>query len=276
MSAATDVLRSICLHRYLSGEQVRRLHFADASSLRVTEVLSSRALCALELAELVESVPARGATRRGEKLWFATRSGLAVTGNGRTYVPSKEKALALQEHSLAVNEVGLAFVAAARARGDECGALSWEHEIPLSRSGSNLVVVDGVLSYVGRGLFADEPDALEGVTVMFELDQGSYPDAKLMEKLRMFAEVQASPRLWAERFAHGWPMLLVVVAGSERSSRARVGRAVKLWGGERLPVLFTTLADLRVSGPFAAIWRSPERGESLNWLGEEVCARLNS
>ena len=35
----------------------------------------------------------------------------------------------LREHTLAVNEVGLVFVSAARARGDECGPNDWDNEV---------------------------------------------------------------------------------------------------------------------------------------------------
>ena len=42
---------------------------------------------------------------------------------------SEQAAGPLQQHTLGVNDVGTAFVKAARARGDECDPFSWRHEI---------------------------------------------------------------------------------------------------------------------------------------------------
>ena len=270
MSTEAEVLRSVAHHRYLSGAQVRAIHFADASSPRVAEVQASRALNALRSAGLVESAGARGPSRRGEKIWFATRAGLQAAGVTRPYQPTKEKALALQEHSLAVNEVGLAFLEAARARGDDFGPLGWEHEIPLSRAGANLVVADALLSYVGRNLFAGDSGQY-GVTAIVELESGAHSDHQVVAKLQGFAQVQAQPALWASRFAHGWPTLLMVFASP--AGAAQIARVCTLWPGG-LPVLFATLADLRTRGPFAAIWRDRDRSEGLDWLGEPECSTL--
>lgn len=56
-------------------------------------------------------------------------------------------------HTLAVNDVGIAFVNAARERGDECGPLAWRHEIayPITarrnRRPGDIVIADALLTY---------------------------------------------------------------------------------------------------------------------------------
>jgi len=148
--ATDEVIASIGEHRVLSTAQVRAIHFSDRSARRSQQVLAY-----LERAGLIAYVEARRAPRR---LWFLTERGanlaLDAGGERRLKVLAPEQAAGpLRAHTLAVNEVGISFLRAARERGDEFGPLSWRHEVahPLNRGrgrARRMLIADAVLSYV--------------------------------------------------------------------------------------------------------------------------------
>ena len=93
-------------------------------------------------------------------LWFATEAGIdavAPPGRLRTARPpllDEQVRGVLSAHTLAVNEAAIAFLRAARERGEEFGPLSWRHEVahPL-RPGARgrrarAVIADALLTYL--------------------------------------------------------------------------------------------------------------------------------
>ncbi len=122
-------------------------------------------------ADLAESIPDRGEDRR-KVLDACQASG------------------PLQAHTLAVNEVGLAFLRAARERGDEFSAPSWRHEVahpigpaPGMRRGE-LLITDAVFAYL---LVAEHEVRFQ--YRFLELDRGTMPLDKLARKLARYARL---------------------------------------------------------------------------------------
>ncbi|HKG40362.1 MAG TPA: replication-relaxation family protein [Conexibacter sp.] len=115
-----EMLECVHQHRLLSTVQLHAL-YRDALSLRRTQ----RALAAMERIGWLESVRQPG----GMKLWFVTEQGAdAVESIGnraelrRKVIPREQAAGPLQQHTLAVNEVGVAFVRAERERSPDDSA----------------------------------------------------------------------------------------------------------------------------------------------------------
>ena len=125
-SVAALVLQGLGQHRLLSTRQVQVLHL-PAVSLRYTQ----RVLAELQRAGLAD----RAIAAHGKALWFPTAEGRLLL-RSRSRLESRgdhgspwQTDSVLREHTLALNDTGIAFVKAARARGDECDAFSWRHEI---------------------------------------------------------------------------------------------------------------------------------------------------
>ena len=138
----------------------------------------------------------------------------------------------------AVNDVGVAFVRAARERGDECGPESWRHEIahPISpargRRPAELAVADALLTYLQTG----EDGSLALHQRFIELDRGTArPAEQLAAKITRYtrlryytpaggsADEPAEP-LW-RNYYRSWPHLLIVLADQSRERmRLRIQR----------------------------------------------------
>src|ERR687886_1069814 len=106
-----DILASLYQHRLLSTTQVRTLHTPSTSRRWAQSVLAE-----MERNGYVSRV---STARSHEALWFLTEQGAEATeGAGvvrRAYRMTAERARGpLQAHTLAVNDVGIAFVEAAR------------------------------------------------------------------------------------------------------------------------------------------------------------------
>ena len=222
-------------------------------------------------AELAESIPDRLEDRR--KL-----------------LDPRQAAGPLQAHPLAVNEVGLCFLRAARERGDEFSPRSWRHEIahpigpaPGMRRGE-MLVADAVFSYL-----LGEQGAWRLEYRFVELDRGTLPSDRLAAKLARYARLyrfrprgqqkgtaEAEPA-WRARYPV-FPALLVVFADRPR---AALDRRLDLVAAlcrteldlERAPEVSISLClldDLRAKGPFAPIFTEPRRRDgTVNWLGED-------
>ncbi len=178
-------------------EQLRVLHTPDATAgwmRRVLRLLAERGL--------VDRV--RGPATRS--LWYLTELGAdTIEAAGtlaeprRRVTTSAQAAGPLRAHTIAVNDVGIAFVRAARKHGDECGPDSWRHEIahPISRSRgrrpAELVVADALLSYLQVG----EGGGLTLHQRFVELDRGTArPAEHLASKITRYARLRhyaASP-----------------------------------------------------------------------------------
>jgi hypothetical protein len=278
-AVAVAVLQSLYQHRLLSTGQVRAIHAPDATPRHVQALLAD-----LERRGLARH--ARG--RHGHKLWHLTPRGAdAAEASGELDVPRRlltpERAAGpLQAHTLAVNEVGIAFMRAARERGDEFGPLSWRHEVAhvagpaRGRRGVELVIADALLTY----LRADD----EGLSLEYrflELDRATLPLDRLAAKLARYARLERHVSKGARE--PGWrshyptfPGRLVVLADRPRQLLERHRDAalalcqadVELARAE-LSVSICLLDDLSERGPFDPIFaRADDRERALNWLGE--------
>lgn len=125
-SVAALVLQGLGQHRLLSTRQVHALHLPGVS-LRYTQ----RILAELQEAGLAE----RAHAAHGTALWSTTTEGRLLLrsknrpGSQNHHSKTLQTDGALRAHTLALNETGIAFVKAARTRGDECDAFSWRHEV---------------------------------------------------------------------------------------------------------------------------------------------------
>ena len=272
-----EVLQSLYVHRLLSTTQVHLLHAPNATRRWVQKVLAGLERDGYAARVTATRVRRGGTTVGGEALWFATDQGAeACEGSGvpsRPYRMTPERANGpLRAHTLAVNEVGLAFVATARRRGDDFDAWSWRHESAHrlgEREGrGEVVIADAVLDYTSH-----VDDAV--LCRFLELDRATMPLRELEAKLSAYA------RLWRFRPKTGgwpalypqWPKVLVVFCGRPAPVlERRIRSLLELVGAnpnlEELhepdsdfDIFMATLEDLHAHGPFSPVfWRpgSPE------------------
>lgn len=288
-SIAPAMLAGLYQHRLLTTTQLHAIYTPQSRprwTRRVLEGLKARGL--------VDRVQGPGTL----SLWFVTDAGAdAVETAGpraeqRRRVTTRAQAEGLlRAHTIAVNDVGIAFTNAARERADECGPDSWRHEIahPISagsaRKPPQLVVADALLTY----LQTTEDGALVLHQRFIELDRGTArPAEQLAAKITRYtrlryytpapalaAEMPAEP-LW-RRYYRSWPHLLIVLADqTERRIQQRIRRTLALYESDpgkdhrtAIPVSFVSLDDLATRGPFAPIFITPDQPDRLvNWLGE--------
>lgn len=287
--ASVAVLESLNQHRLLTTAQVHKLHMPDASRRWSQEQLAllrergfaaatrmSRRRLGWHLTELgadaVETIPSRAETRR-------------------KVIPPEQAAGPLQAHTIAVNDVGLAFVRAARERGDECGPFDWRHEIahslgpPPGRRTPEQLISDAVLSYQ-----LAEGDGKTSIVYRFiELDRATRSAFDLAQRVGRYARLYrrtvpaegpggGSVALWS-RLYPVFPTVLLVLAGRpkdrlevrRRTVLALLAQDPDLAETPEVEVSICLLDDLAERGPFAPICRTvadPER--PVDWLGEEV------
>ena len=261
-----DVLTSLYRHRILSTSQIRAIHAPEGTPRGVRKTLT-------RLAEggYVERVGVSG-TR--ETAWFVTPLGVeAVEGAGvsaRPYRMTPERARGpLQSHTIAVNDVGIAFLEAARRRGDDFDANGWRHETahPITESRKpELLIADAVVDYT-----VHEPDGGEIFMCRFvEVDRATMSVREVAAKLTSYARLyhfrpaSESASGWRQHYPR-FPKVLVVLCGRphpilERRLRSlleiarRDPELVNLV--DELGVSVTTLEHLAQRGPFAPIfWR---------------------
>jgi hypothetical protein len=277
---AVDALDSIHQHRALTARQLQALH-APTSSLRWMQRVTAH----LVAHGLIDSAR----VDRGRRLFFVTPAGadaVALLGSRtetrKTIVRPEQVAGPLRRHTQGVNDTGIAFVAAARERGDDCGPWSWRHEIahPIGHAPgqhrSELLISDALLTYQRHH---------DGQTSfhyrLIELDRATMPVDDLATKLvryaRLFAYTLPGDRaespapLWTTRYP-AFPTVLVVLAnGTHRALEGRRATLLALLTDEdvhdvRIDVCL--LEDLMTDGPFAAIVRSAgEPSRQVDWLG---------
>lgn len=283
-AVAVAVLESLYQHRLLTALQARALH-APTASLRWTQSI---------LAELRKRGLAEHADgERAAALWFLTARGadtvetIPTRAEMRRRISSPAQAAGpLRAHTLAVNDVGLAFVEAARARGDDCGPLSWRHEIahpiaPRSRQARQLLIADALLSYVQL----DSEESLVLHQRFIELDRGTIPAEQLAAKLTRYTllhdykpssagfEHEAS---WRDYYRSFPPVLVVLAHQREATALRRVQRVIALARTNPttarhspVSVSYVALPSLLAQGPFAPIFidhNNPER--YVDWLGQ--------
>lgn len=284
-ATGVELLESLGQHRLLSSHQVHELHMPQAT-VRWTRELLGR----LRRNGLAAATARPG----GQRLWYLTESG----ADALEFIPSRaetrrkligpeQAAGSLQEHTIAVNDVGVAFVRAARERDDECGPFDWFHEIahslgpPPGRRAPEQLIADAVLTYLLR-----EDGGAASIAYRFiELDRANRSAAELARRIGRYSRLYrrtttgaAAVALW-EKLYPVFPTVLVVLAGRSaerlrerrRTVLALCGQDPELIGTPDVEVSICLLADLLDSGPFAPIFRAlaaPE--EETDWLGGAV------
>ena len=281
MRAACSALASmtvLCLyqHRLMSTSQLRQLLLPDAAGSSYLR----RELTKLRAAGLVDAV---GAGSAGEALWFVTSAGADLAQDSgqvtvRPYRMTPARAAgALQQHTLAVNDVGITFAATARQRGDTCGPLDWMPEVAHQIRRGQYLICDALLDYVAEDHAAGTRTQLRW---FIELDRATMPVARLAAKVAMYAEYARLVRpgsnqapAWRQRYP-AFPRLLVVLAGASGPALER--RACDLAAATaadgalrrtRVAAGVTVLAHLQEHGPFAPVFVC---------LGEDDMAECNA
>jgi hypothetical protein len=280
------MLAGIYQHRLLSTTQLHAL-YTPRTRARWTRTV----LALLEQRKLIDRVrsPAR------LSLWFLTEAGAdAVEAGGgrgepRRRVTTREHAEGpLKAHTIAVNQVGVAFVLAARQRGDECGPGSWRNEIahPISaargRRPGELVIADALLTY----LQASSEGALTLHQRFVELDRGTRSSEQLASKITRYARLrhytppapagEKPPQPLWRSYYRAWPQLLIVLADQPHQRiRQRIQRTLALHASDpsapagSIPVSFVALDELSRRGPFAPIFLSAQQpAQPVDWLGQ--------
>jgi hypothetical protein len=277
--ATAKVLASLGEHRTLSTAQVRAIHFPDRGVRRTQQVLAY-----LERAGLLAYAEARRAPRR---LWFLTERGAdyvldAGEVERRPKVLSPEQAAGpLRAHTLAVNEVGISFLRAARERGDDFGPLSWRHEVahPLNRGRGRArrsLIADAVLNYVRT----DERHIVYEQRFV-EVDRATLSVERLVVELARYGQLchardKGGKSLWRSHYP-SFPPVICALAGATRKALIRrrdIAIALledhpELVGAYGVTISFCLLDDLTSRGPFAPIFDVVGESErAADWLGE--------
>lgn len=260
---AQDMLRGLYAHRLMTSAQLHELFAPDNTTRWSMETLGR-----LEAMGLVARV--RVASRRGRgrpmSAWYLTKTGAAITeGRGveeRPYRLTPELAAGpLQAHTLATNEVGLAFVRAARRYNDDFGSESWRNETA-HRAGpavrAELVISDAVLSYT-----VVEDDVFTYVVRFVEIDRATTTVDRLVAKLESYAHLAKYAAGW--RLYPRFPGVMVVMAGKTEAALER--RRASLEGllpysaavktATEMTISVTTLARLQEQGPHQPIFVRP-------------------
>jgi hypothetical protein len=287
-AVATEVLAGLYQHRLLSTSQLHALYTPQAR-LRWTR----RVLGLLATRGLVDRAQGPGT----HSLWFLTEYGADTVETAgpraeprRRLVGPAQAEGPLRKHTLRVNDVGVAFVRAARERGDECGPESWRHEIahPISpargRRPAELAVADALLTYLQTG----EDGSLALHQRFIELDRGTArPAEQLAAKITRYTRLRyytpptgytdaSDEPLWRNSY-RSWPHLLIVLADQSRERiRLRIQRTLALHQSDpahrqtsAIPLSFVALDDLTRQGPFAPIFTTAEHSDQpVDWLGQ--------
>lgn len=285
---AVAILESLNQHRLLLTRQIHALHTPDTSR-RWTE----RQLAGLRSAGL-----ATGTRLPGRRLlWHLTERGAEVVAaipsraEARCKVIAPEQAAgALHQHTIAVNDVGIAFAEAAREREDECGPFNWFHEIahplgpPPGRRTHEQLIADAILTYQ-----LAEPGGQTSIAYRFiELDRANRSAADLARRLGRYARLyrRTIPAVGAGEAVALWsrlypvfPAVLVVLAGRPRDRLEDRRRTVLALCGQdpdlaetpEVEVSICLLDELAERGPFAPICRTlADPGKAVDWLGEDL------
>jgi hypothetical protein len=279
----------VCLyhHRLLSTRQIYAL-VADLATNR----RGVRARIAdMRVRGLIDGVRVAGEPRL--MAWFTTPLGaeLAEAADAvpsRSYRVTPETAVGpLQEHTLAVNDVGTAFVAhAARLAGHgyECSPLDWTPEIAhriSDQSGGQMLIADAVIRCV-------VPRRSKRVLVraFLELDRATMSVERLADKLNAYSRyfafcpgagspgrtVMNARPAWQYLYP-AWPKIVFVLAqpfGRRAHLAARLQDLAMLTQRgmqsgnlhEGLAVTACIFEDLVEAGPFAPIHTDLITGES--------------
>ncbi|MFD7555217.1 replication-relaxation family protein [Streptomyces sp. NPDC059835] len=213
---------------------------------------------------------------------FLTPAGLAMVadwpelrGRAATGIPSAAAARLRAAHTLTGVRAHLAFLTAARTRGDEYGPLDWmpevTHRLP-DTGGEDRLIADAVFHYT-----ATTPRRVQ-YRAFVEIDRATMSSERLARKLISYARFhdyvpqqagrrgtvadQGSMLAW-QRLYPRFPRILFVLTGATRtvlatriqdlrSMTADHDRVAQL--ATHVPLGATILEDLEAHGPHAPVW----------------------
>lgn len=273
-----EALASLAQHRVLTAAQVHAMHLPGVGLRQAQRLLADLAR---------EGLADRAVGLRAQRVWFATDRGIeAVRSAGALegeppLLDRRSAAGRLMAHTLAVNDVGIAFMDAARGRGEEFGPLSWRHEVahPMGAGRGRRrgwKIADAVLTYL-------RSDGTETVVEQrfLELDRATRSAEGLARELALYARLRrvegpGGRPLWRERYP-AFPSVLCVLAGARADILSRRREAVLAFlaadsvvGSSPQPAIrLCLLEELCREGPFAPIIleaHGPAR--PVDWLGQ--------
>jgi hypothetical protein len=181
---------------------------------------------------------------------------------------------------MAVNDAAIAFLEAARERGDEFGPLSWRHEVAHRLNAGRgqrrrSLIADAVLTYLRL-----DGDDVAVEQRFLEIDRATLSVDRLAAELAGYAELyraadEAGRPLWRSAYPSFPPVLCVLGGGGRKALERRRAIAIALLRSDpqmtRTPevsVLFCLEAELREQGPFAPIFTAlREPGAPVSGLG---------
>ncbi|MEV7004021.1 replication-relaxation family protein [Streptomyces sp. NPDC093982] len=299
-----EALELLYQHRVLSTQQLHVLLTLPEKRPRRPVYLRWQ-LGELHQAGLVDRIRAQGPGGRGRVqsqpfLWFLTEAGAASVEEAgelpaRPYrVTPGSVAGARQAHTLAVNEVGVAFVEHARGLGHECGPLDWTPEVAnrirdgQRRFENDHVISDAVLNYV----HVERGGRRTMLSFFIELDRATMTSARLAAKLQAYGRLyeyvpqsadrtRQTPNATRPAWMYNYPVfprVLVVLdaappkAGEpDRRPQRLAARTEDLYTRTAADIRLsrlkadinigvTTLQQLKEHGPFAPIFTPLLRG----------------
>jgi hypothetical protein len=273
-----EALASLAQHRVLTAAQVHAMHLSGVGLRQAQRLLADLGR---------EGLADRAVGLRAQRVWFATDRGIEAVRSagaleGEPPILDRGSAAGrLMAHTLAVNDVGIAFMDAARGRGDEFGPLSWRHEVahPMGAGRGRRrgwKIADAVLTY----LRSEGPETVVEQRFL-ELDRATRSAEGLARELALYARLRRAEGpggepLWRERYP-AFPSVLCVLAGARADILCRRRDAVLAFlaadpavGSSPQPAIrLCLLEELGAEGPFAPIFleaHGPAR--PVDWTGE--------
>ncbi len=265
-----EIVASLYLHRLFTTRQLHAL-VDPTSHVRCTQRRMNK------LAQRGFVGRAQGPGPGREYRWWLTQRGAELAELGgdvevRNFRMTADAATGRHaDHLMAVNDIGLALVAAAGGHGDEFGYHHWRHEVAhrYARANNDVLSADAVVTYDLRT--AD--GAVVSQRRFIEVDRGTESVHELAEKVyayQLFARWEPPrrdgeghlPRLAWRRVYHSFPAVVFVYVGlSPAQAKARSNDLAHFLGLDnrvvpgptRVDVAATTLETLESNGPFASI-----------------------
>jgi hypothetical protein len=274
-----EALASLAQHRVLTAAQVHAMHLPWVGVRQAQRLLADLGR---------EGLADRAVGLGAQRVWFATARGIEAVGSAGALegepplLDRRSAAGRLMAHTLAVNDVGVAFMAAARERGEGFGALSWRHEVahPMAAGRGRRrrwKVADAVLTY----LRSEGPETVVEQRFL-ELDRATRSAEGLARELGLYGRLRRvegpdGRPLWRESYP-AFPSVLCVLAGAREDLLRRRREAVLAFlaadpavgSPPRPPVRICLLGELCAEGPFAPIFAEAGKpGEAVDWTGRK-------
>jgi hypothetical protein len=245
-------LRLLAAFRALRRVQLEAFLFADqAQTAESQRVVTNRVLRALRERGLVQAVVLPGAllATSAWRAYVLTAAGQRLYAAGDDCYPARRirtPSTVMLEHAIALADIALAFRDAAMRARDTwlCWDSDWE---AVERIGSAIVIPDAFVTLERMGW---------RTRAFIEADRATERESAFARKLLRYIELYRADD-WRASFG-AWPLILTVTT-SDAHARVlcRLAHRITLRdGGLRIAgsFRFTSLAELRMEGPFAPIW----------------------